>query len=95
MSKSLITDNYECFVCHTTRNLHKHHIFGGAGRRQLSEKFGCWVYLCAYHHNMSNNGVHFDATLATKLKKFCQKKFEEQYSREEFRHYFGRSYLDD
>ena len=62
----------ECYICHTPLNLHKHHIFEGTGRRNLSEYWGCWVYLCANHHNMSRFGVHFDKSLDLKLKQECQ-----------------------
>lgn len=82
-------------MCHYTEGLHKHHIYAGLGRRDKSEEFGCWVYLCARHHNMSGAGVHFDKTLDLKLKQWCQKKFEEEHTRDEFRRYFGMSYLDD
>lgn len=85
----------ECLVCGFTYNLHKHHIFEGNGRRQLSEKWGCWCYLCAKHHNMSKGGVHFNNLLEKRLKQMCQRKWEEQNgSREEFIKIFGRNYLD-
>lgn len=94
MSKSIISDERKCVVCGDTRYLHKHHIYGGVGRRNLSEKYGCWCYLCARHHNMSDHGVHSDNLLDLKLKQMCQDTFERQVgSRERFREIFGRSYL--
>lgn len=90
-----MSNERQCWVCHDTRTLHKHHIYYGIGRRDKSEEFGCWVYLCPFHHNMSDNGVHFNKTLDLKLKQWCQRKFEEEHSREEFRQYFGRSYLEE
>lgn len=94
MSKSIISNEPECLVCKTTLNLHRHHVFGGVGRRKKSEMYGCWVYLCARHHNMSNSGVHFNKQLDTKLKQECQRAWEERYGdREDFRHEFGQSYL--
>lgn len=95
IAKSIVSNERQCFICHDTRTLHKHHIYGGIGRRELSEKFGCWVYLCPWHHNMSDSGVHFNKVLDLKLKQWCQRKFEEEHSREEFRRYFGRSYLEE
>lgn len=92
MSKSIISNTKECLFCGSTRNLHKHHIYGGA-RRKMSEHFGCWCYLCGYHHNLSSHGVHTDRVQDQKLKRFCQKKFEETHTRDEFRRYFGSSYL--
>lgn len=93
MTKSIISNEKECLVCGTTYNLHRHHIFFGTGKRQLSEKYGCWCYLCSEHHNMSKFGVHFNKILDTKLKKNAQKKFEEAYPELDFLKIFGRNYL--
>ena len=96
MSKSLLSNDHECFVCHTTHNLERHHIYNGIGRRSNAEKYGCWVYLCHYHHQNPSIGVHGDGrTIDRKLKQYCQKKFEETHTRDEFRRYFGISYLGD
>jgi hypothetical protein len=84
----------KCYVCDTTQNLHKHHIYGGTGRRKLSEKYGAVVDLCYRHHNGSNSGVHFNHELDMKLKADWQAEFELAHTREEFRSIFGRSYLD-
>jgi len=95
MSKSIISNERYCLVCGSPINIHKHHIYEGTGRRKISEKWGCWCYLCARHHNMSNEGVHFNKTLDLKLKQQCQKAWEYQYgSREEFIESFGKNYLD-
>ena len=82
-------------MCGTTYNLHRHHIYEGTGRRQNSDKYGAWVYLCAYHHNMSDDGVHGKngGKLDELLKIIAQHKLEETMSRDEFRRHFGRSYL--
>ena len=91
--KSIISNHKVCFVCNDTNAIHKHHIFYGPNRRN-SDKEGCWVYLCAKHHNMSNEGVHFNKEFDLYLKKFCQATWEmENGSREEFRKIFGKSYL--
>ena len=75
-------------------NIHKHHIYEGTGRRKLSDKYGCWVYLCARHHNMSNEGVHFNKDLDLTLKRICQKKWETKYgNRDKFIRVFGRNYM--
>lgn len=92
--KSLISDDYVCVVCGTIFNLHRHHIFYGTANRKQSEKYGCTCYLCGFHHNLSQHGVHFDKELDLKLKRICQKKWEEKYgTREEFIKTFGKSYL--
>lgn len=92
--KSIIQNKKECYVCHTTFDIHDHHIFEGTGRRKQSEKYGLKVYLCAYHHNMSDEGVHFNKKLDLKLKKIAQRKFELTHTRKEFLAHFIRNYLD-
>lgn len=42
---------------------------------------------------MSSEGVHFDKELDIELKQKCQKEFEKNGTREEFRRIFGKSYL--
>ena len=69
-------------------------IFYGTANRKKSEEDGCWCYLCAYHHNMSNQGVHFDKRFDLWLKQTCQMKWEAEYGdRSEFIKRYGKSYL--
>lgn len=91
--KSIISNERECLVCKTPLNLHKHHIFFGNGNRELSEKYGCWCYLCARHHNFSNEGVHFNQRLNLQLRAFAQKRFIEVYPDLDFLKIFGVNYL--
>lgn len=93
-SPSILSNNKVCFICGTTFNLHRHEVFG-ASNRNRSKRQGCWCYLCAPHHNMSDKGVHFDRKKDLELKKICEtawmvknKKTEEDFIRE-----YGRSYL--
>ena len=91
--KSLISNDKKCYVCRTTSSLHKHHIFYGTANRKISDKQGCWVYLCAFHHE-SDQGVHFNKALDTELKEKCQRAWEERNgSRQQFIVTFGKSYL--
>ncbi len=93
--ESIIDKELEtCFICGTTQNIHIHHIFGGPNRK-LSTKYGIVVALCARHHNMSNDGVHFNRTLDLKLKKHAQQKAMNKYGWDisEFVKIFGKSYL--
>jgi hypothetical protein len=83
----------ECYITGQTHDLHKHHVFGGNGRRNISEKYGLYVWLRADWHNMSNYGVHFNHELDMRLKQMAQIKFEEVYSRKEFIQLFGKNYL--
>ncbi len=95
---SLLSDESDpcCYVCGTTYNLHVHHCFPGYGRRKVSDREGCWVYLCARHHNMSNDGVHFNHDLDTRIKQECQRRWEEREGVEDhsaFIALMGRNYL--
>lgn len=95
MSKSLLSDARRCYVCGTTLSLHKHHIYAGHGRRDMSEKEGCWVYLCGTHHNLSDKGVHFNPELDQKLKARCEQAWMDANNAtiSEFLRIFGRNYL--
>lgn len=89
---SILNNCRRCYKCGTIFNLHKHHIYGGANRK-ISEQEGFYVYLCPRHHNMSDEGVHFDKELDTDLKQECQRKYEEEHTREDFMRLIGRNYL--
>ena len=94
MSKSVISDKKICVVCGAVTNLHRHHIFYGTANRRLSERHGCWCYLCGIHHNLSDAGVHFNKVLDDELKMLCQRRLEAQgWTREQFMSVFGRNYL--
>lgn len=96
MSRSVISNDKECIICGKSEALHRHHIYYGYANRKLSEKYGCWCYLCGYHHNLSNEGVHFDKHMDDWLKQYCQKTLESQgWSRKQFMDTFGRNYLDE
>lgn len=93
--KSIIQDKRECWVCHTTHGLHLHHIYQAANRN-ISDKNGFVVYLCGYHHNLSNNGIHFNKELGLKVKRLCQEKYESMgHTREDFIRLIGKSYILD
>jgi hypothetical protein len=90
--KSIIQKEKECYFCKTTENLHLHHIFFGANRA-ISDKNGFTVYLCAYHHNMSNESVHMNRELDLLLKKYTQMRYERKHTRDEFIKLIGKSYI--
>lgn len=84
----------ECYACHRTANLHDHHVFYGTANRKKSEKYGLKVWLCPYHHNMSDEGVHFNKALDTRLKQMAQAYFELYIGdRAMFIKEFGKSFL--
>lgn len=86
-------DDKECFICGATYNTHIHEVFYGTANRQLSIKYGLCVCLCAKHHNMSDEGVHFNKPLDTELKQYAQKRFNEVYPDLDFMRIFGKNYL--
>ena len=92
--KSIITDKKECWVCGTTQGLHEHHLYFGA-KRKISEREGLKVWLCGRHHNLSNEGVHFNPELDRELKilgetVWCEKNAK---TPEDFIKLMGRNYL--
>ena len=94
MAKSIISNLRRCYVCGNTIGIHKHHIYGGANR-QISEREGCWVYLCGPHHNLSSAGIHFDPKFNLEMKEMCQNIWMEKNGKtpEDFRALFGKSYV--
>ena len=94
MGKSLMSNIKTCYICGSPNMIHKHHIFGGANRKK-SERDGCWCYLCAYHHNMSNEGVHFDRDKDLRLKKKCEARWMLYYnkSKDDFIREYGKNYI--
>lgn len=97
--KSLLSDESDpkCYVCGNTYNLHVHHCFPGYGRRSVSDVQGCWVYLCGYHHNQSNNGVHFNHELDLRIRRDCQRRWmeREHATVDDFRKVFYANYLEE
>lgn len=89
---SIINNERYCLLCGTTNDLHRHHIFGGANRSN-SEEDGLWIYLCAKHHNMSDNSVHFDSDLNLSIKKLGQKRYEMEHGHDAFMERYGKNYL--
>lgn len=90
--RAILQKEKKCWLCGSTLDLHRHHVFGGSANRAKSEKYGLTVYLCAPHHNMSSAGVHFDKTFDAQLKAWAQEKFEEIYGHETFMKIFRRNY---
>lgn len=91
MTKSIVQTKKECYICRTTENLHRHHIYYGRKDRPQSERFGCWCWLCARHHNFSDEGVHFNKELDDELKDLCQRVFELTYPDVRFTDHFFKN----
>ena len=91
---SLIQNEKKCMVCKTTQNIHIHEVFFGKNRKKSIEDGMC-VYLCGLHHNLSNQGVHFNHLLDEKLKQIAEQRWLEYYDKDvnDFIDRYGRSYL--
>ena len=89
---NLLQDNKQCYITGQVINLHRHHVFQGP-RRKASEKWGCWVWLTAEMHNMSNKGVHFNRELDIRIKQDMQRAFEAKHGHDKFMEVFGKNYL--
>ena len=94
--KSIVQSKNECYKCHTTIGLHRHEIFYGTANRKKSIADGMTVKLCGDHHNLSNEGVHFDKEFDLQLKRLGQIIWEEYYhkTKEDFIERYGKSYVD-
>ncbi len=88
---NLLQDKKQCYITGQVINLHRHHVFQGS-RRKASEKWGCWVWLTAEMHNMSNKGVHFNRELDMR-KQDMQRAFEAKHGHDKFMEVFGKNYL--
>lgn len=97
MTKSIMQDKKECYECRRIfdiskqSNLECHHVIGGYGKRNLSEKYGLKVYLCRYHHT-GNGGVHKDKEFTQRLHIKAQEAFEKNYPDLDFLKIFGKRY---
>ncbi len=94
MKKITLQSEKRCFFCGTTRNLHHHEVFYGTANREKSIKWGCQVYLCGPHHNLSTEGVHFNKKRDLQLKQFAQREFEKLYGHDKFMEVFKKNYLE-
>lgn len=93
--KSILENEKKCWFCGTTKNLHKHHVFGGLANRKLSERYGLTVHVCGKHHNLEDrNSVHYNNEMGKLLKRYAQIKFESKYTDLDFIKIFGRNYID-
>lgn len=98
--KSIIQEDKEhCFLCGMNANLEplaEHHVFYGAGRRKLSEKYGLKVYL---HNNKCHiygeKSVHKNAKVDRALKAVVQRRAMQYYGWKinDFIEIFGKNYL--
>ena len=94
MKRLILQPRKECYFCGKTEGLHHHEVFFGPNR-QNSIKWGCQLWLCPAHHNLSNAGVHMNRHMDLLAKRYTQKAFEEVYGHEKFMEIFHRNYLTE
>jgi len=90
---SILQETKQCYVC-GNKIVHIHEVYFGKNRSK-SIQDGCCVYLCATHHNMSNQGVHFNKQLDLQLKQSMERKWLEVYNKtiEDFIQRYGKNYI--
>lgn len=90
---SLYGDERVCRICGNP-NVELHHVYGGVGRRIVSDREGCVVYLCHEHHQ-GRTGVHQNKAFREWLRADCQKRWEEREGKghDDFIAMFGANYL--
>ncbi len=90
---SILQDKKQCYVCGSSI-IHTHEVYYGKNRKKSIED-GCCVYLCPRHHNMSNDGIHFNKDLDLKVKKEMEKRWLEYYNKtiDDFIKRYGKNYI--
>lgn len=93
--KSIISTKKECYICHDTEGLHKHHCIHGTANRRLAEEDGLWVWLRWDYHiaDSPNRTPHNDKETDLFFCKLAQEAYEKTHTREEFLQRYGRSWL--
>ena len=81
-----------CFMCEVSGDLARHEIYNG-NNRQKSKAYGLWISLCPRCHNK----VHSEPKEYILLKKIGQLRARAEYnwSSEDFRERFGKSYIEE
>lgn len=93
MRKSILTDDLSVSYLSGRPAECIHHIYGGNGRRKISEREGFIIPLTHDEHNMTDTSIHFNKELDLQIKRECQRKYEETHSRDDFIRLINRSYL--
>lgn len=85
-----------CFRCGKTCRIERHHIFGGA-RRDLSDRLGLVVDLCAGCHREDPDAVHRSAKTMQQLHEYGQRLAMERFgwTIDQFRNMLGKNYLNE
>lgn len=92
MKKSIVISDMDgCYLCGRPREC-IHHIYTGTANRKISDKHGFILPLCHEHHT-GKDGIHFNREVDLRVRRACQRRYEETHSREDFIKLIGRSYL--
>ncbi len=83
----------KCYICQTTQNIERHHIFFGISNRKISDRHKFTVDLCAEHHR-GHYSPHHSKQLDLALRRITQKEYEKTHTRKEFMDIIGQNYLD-
>ena len=90
--RSIMQDEKKCYVTGAESGLDLHHIYAGKNR-QASDRNGFTVWLAHPVHMALHAHQRPFETLDARLRRDCQRKFEETHSRAEFMAIIGASYL--
>lgn len=90
MAKSLLQNEKVCYKCGFPLYVDKHHIYGAANR-PISEKDGCFIYLCRRCHDRLHLNPKFMATYKARCEEAWLKKYNKTI--EDFIARYGRNYL--
>lgn len=85
-----------CHRCGLEGQMAHHHLIPGKPGRQLSEQFGLVVPLCPKCHDFIHSGKPAGVKALKQLRRYGQLKCmaEHNFTEEDFRQVFGKSYLD-
>ena len=77
-----------CYICGSSQGIQTHHMLHGY-MRKAADKYGLTVPLCYKCHTLlHDHGLH-----DKELQQEAQRRFEAEYSHEEFMAIFGKNFL--
>lgn len=92
MTKSIMQQDKQCYLCGRKTALERHHVMAGTANRKLSERYGLWVWLCQDCHR-GEEGAQYNRAQNIELKREAQIAFEDVYSHDEWMETFRRNYI--
>jgi hypothetical protein len=95
-----IPNDARCWFCHSPAQC-RHHVYPGNPNRKVSEREGCWVYLCDSCHRMVHAHVPVEQSgrgmvdSMRLLQETCQVQWmhANRKTEDDFRKRFGKSYI--